>query len=70
MMKVRRGRWSRWWARPVVEGSVHCSLRGGDVELSECERCIWLLDVDLEGEDPRVRCRPDAAYSALRAGGI
>ncbi len=63
-------RWSGWWARPVVDGKVRCELRGGEADLAECEGCSWLLEVDLLTEQPRVLCRPDAAWTVARSSGI
>lgn len=69
-MGRRTKRWSRWWARPVIDGKVRCELRGGEADLADCESCTWLLEVDLVSEQPRVLCRPDAALDAARRIGI
>ena len=69
MGAIRKG-WSRWWARPVIEGTVDCELRG-TVDVEECRDCTWLLQADGDGDEPtEVRCRPDAARLAARGSGI
>lgn len=60
----------RWWARPIELGAVACALRGGEVEVASCERCPWLLEVDLLSERPAVLCRPDAADLVQRTPGV
>lgn len=69
-MGATRREWPRWWARPVIEGSVDCELRG-TVDIEECQGCTWLLQADGEGpEATEVRCRPDAGRLAARGMGI
>lgn len=69
-VRRRQKRWTAWWARPVIDGKVRCELRGGAADLSDCEGCTWMSELDLLSEQPRVLCRPDAALAAGRLIGI
>jgi hypothetical protein len=63
-------KWWRWQARPVEQGAVVCDLQGRSVEVASCERCPWLIEVDLLSERPSVVCRPDAAELVARTPGV
>lgn len=63
-------RWSGRWSRPVHDGRVVCELRDGDAEIDECAGCAWLLELRLDGPEPAVLCRPDAARLATKALGL
>jgi hypothetical protein len=69
-MGRRQKRWTAWWARPVIDGKVRCEVRGGQADVSDCEGCTWMSELDLLSEQPRVFCRPDAALAAARGSGI
>jgi hypothetical protein len=43
--------------RPIVDGRVHCELRGGPIDATECEGCPALLLLTLDGDTPNVHCR-------------
>ena len=61
----------RRYAAPqyIDEGRVGCPMRGIDIEVDNCARCRWLVDLDVAGNLPLVHCNPRplaALYPALK----
>lgn len=45
-------------ARFIDDGHVFCPARGHDVEFDLCAGCASLVDLELDAEQPCVRCNP------------
>lgn len=52
----------------IEDGHVWCPVRGRDVEIDLCMACRSLEVMHLDGEQPHVRCAPEAPRAWLLRG--